>query len=89
MRVTAVEKCLPWVEFMAEYQAHGGAPVSDFRLKFFEIWRPLRNAVLCGNVLYALMQGEADDMDPVTIGLSTFARLQADLAGSLASCLEP
>jgi aminoglycoside phosphotransferase (APT) family kinase protein len=84
----AVEKCLPWVEFMAEYQTRGGLPVSDFRLKFFEIWRPLRNAVLCGNVLYAMMQGEADDMDPVTIGLSTFARLQADLAGSLANCLE-
>jgi hypothetical protein len=30
------------------------------------------------------MRGEADDIDPVTIGLSTFARLQADLAKSLA-----
>ena len=57
-------------------------PESDF-----EIWRPLRNAVVCGTVLHSLMHGEADDIDPVTIGLSTFQRLQADLARSLSSVL--
>jgi len=79
----AVEKCMPWPEFMAEYRAHGGEAVSDFRLAYFEIWRPLRNAVVCGTVLHSLMDGEAEDIDPVTIALSTFARLQADLASSL------
>jgi aminoglycoside phosphotransferase (APT) family kinase protein len=79
----AVEKCMPWDEFLAEYAAYGGGPVSDFRLRYFEIWRPLRNAVLCGTVLHSLMNGEADDIDPLTIGLSTFQRLQADLARSL------
>ena len=79
----AVEKCMPWADFMAEYQKVGGQPVSEFRLRYFEIWRPLRNAVLCGGVLHALMNGKADDIDPVTIGLSTFGRLQADLAASL------
>ena len=79
----AVTQCLPWSEFLAEYQANGGKPVSEFRLQYFEVWRPLRNAVLCGAVLHALMRGPADDIDPVTIGLSTFARLQADLASSL------
>jgi len=43
----------------------------------------LRNAVLCGTVLHSLIHGQADDIDPVTIALSTFARLQADLAESL------
>jgi hypothetical protein len=70
---------------MDEYQKNGGKPVSEFRLNYFEIWRPLRNAVVCGTVLHSLMNGEADDVDPVTIALSTFARLQADLARSLAS----
>jgi len=79
----AVERCMPWDEFMTEYRAHGGEAVSDFRLAYFEIWRPLRNAVLCGTVLHSLMEGEAEDIDPVTIALSTFARLQADLAKSL------
>jgi len=79
----AVEKCMPWPEFMAEYQAHGGKPVSDFRLNFWEIWRPLRNAVVCGTTLHSLLNGEANDIDPVTIGCSTFQRLQADLARSL------
>ena len=85
----AVEKCMPWSDFMAEYQAHGGLPVSDFRLRYFEIWRPLRNAVVCGTVLHSLMNGEAHDIDPVTISLSTFARLQADLARSLEAVTGP
>ena len=83
----AVERCMPWADFMAEYQAAGGKPASDFRLRYFEIWRPLRNAVVCGTVLHSMMKGEADDIDPVTIGLSTFARLQADLARSLATVM--
>lgn len=85
----AVERCMPWADFMTEYCSHGGQPVSDFRLSYFEVWRPLRNAVLCGAVLHALMQGEADDIDPVTIALSTFMKLQADLARSLDSILNP
>jgi aminoglycoside phosphotransferase (APT) family kinase protein len=82
-----VEACMPWAEFMAEYQRSGGSPVSDFRLNYFEIWRPLRNAVVSGTVLHSLMQGEAHDIDPVTIGVSTFTRLQADLAKSLNAIL--
>jgi aminoglycoside phosphotransferase (APT) family kinase protein len=83
----AVEKCMPWEGFMTEYQANGGKPVSDFRLRYFEIWRPLRNAAVCGTVMHSLMNGEADDIDPVTIALSTFMRLQADLARSLHAVL--
>ncbi len=79
----AVERCMPWADFLAEYRAHGGKEVSDFRLRYFEIWRPLRNAVVCGTVMHTLMAHEADDIDPVTISLSTFMRLQADLARSL------
>jgi aminoglycoside phosphotransferase (APT) family kinase protein len=79
----AVEQCMPWADFMAEYQREGGKPVSDFRLNYFEIWRPLRNAVVCGSTLHSMMRGEADDIDPVTIGLSTFQRLQTDLARTL------
>jgi aminoglycoside phosphotransferase (APT) family kinase protein len=80
----AVQRCMPWEDFLAEYYAHGGYPVTEFQLNYFEVWRPLRNAVLCGTVLHSLMHGEADDIDPVTIAFSTFARLQADLAKSLA-----
>ena len=79
----AVEQCMPWNEFIDEYRKAGGLSVSEFRLGYFEIWRPLRNATLCGGVLHSLMHGRADDIDPVTIGLSTFGRLQADLAASL------
>jgi aminoglycoside phosphotransferase (APT) family kinase protein len=83
----AVERCMPWTDFLAEYRAHGGKEVSDFRLRYFEIWRPLRNAVVCGTVMHTLMNGGADDVDPVTISLSTFMRLQADLARSLEGVL--
>jgi aminoglycoside phosphotransferase (APT) family kinase protein len=84
----AVEQCMPWSDFVAEYQSAGGKPVSEFRLNYFEIWRPLRNAVVCGTTLHTMMQGEADDIDPVTIGLSTFQRLQADLARTLDARME-
>jgi len=80
----AVQRCMPWEDFLAEYYAHGGNAVSNFQLNYFEVWRPLRNAVVCGTVLHSLMHGEADDIDPVTIALSTFQRLQADLAKTLA-----
>jgi len=80
----AVERFMPWTDFLAQYYSHGGHRVTDFQLDYFEVWRPLRNAVLCGTVLHSLIHGEADDIDPVTIALSTFARLQADLAKSLA-----
>jgi aminoglycoside phosphotransferase (APT) family kinase protein len=83
----AVERCMPWSDFLAEYRSHGGREVSDFRLRYWEIWRPLRNAVVCGTVLHTLMNGGADDIDPVTISLSTFMRLQADLARSLEKVL--
>ena len=79
----AVQRFMPWKDFLAEYYSHGGSTVTEFQLDYFEVWRPLRNAVLCGTVLHSLMHGEADDIDPVTIALSTFARLQADLAKSL------
>ena len=79
----AVQRFMPWDDFLAEYYSRGGSAVTDFQLDYFEVWRPLRNAVLCGTVLHSLMHGEADDIDPVTIALSTFARLQADLAKSL------
>ncbi len=79
----AVERFMPWADFLAEYYSHGGHLVTDFQLDYFEVWRPLRNAVLCGTVLHSLIHGDADDIDPVTIALSTFARLQADLAKTL------
>jgi aminoglycoside phosphotransferase (APT) family kinase protein len=79
----AVQRFMPWEDFLAEYYSHGGSRVTEFQLDYFEVWRPLRNAVLCGTVLHSLIHGEADDIDPVTIALSTFARLQADLAKSL------
>ena len=83
----AVESFMPWEDFLAEYHAHGGMTVTEFQLNYFEIWRPLRNAVVCGTVLHSMIHGEADDIDPVTIGLSTFQRLQADLANSLAAII--
>jgi len=51
-------------------------------------WTTLRSGGHCETpffaaVLHSLIHGEADDIDPVTIALSTFARLQADLAKSL------
>jgi len=84
----AVERCMSWSEFLAEYQRNGGGPVSAFRLQYFDVWRPLRNAVVCGTVLHSLMQQAPQDIDPVTIALSTFLRLQAEVARSLDAVID-
>ena len=43
----SVEKLMPWNQFLAAYEAAGGAPYSEDSAKFYEVWRGVRNAVCC------------------------------------------
>ncbi len=42
-----VEKLVPWDQFLAAYEAAGGASYSEGSAKFYEVWRGVRNAVCC------------------------------------------
>ena len=43
-----VEQVMPWQEFVDAYCAEGGKVPSAERLRYFDIWRALRNAIYAG-----------------------------------------
>jgi aminoglycoside phosphotransferase (APT) family kinase protein len=83
----AIEKIMPWHDFIAAYRAAGGAEVSVERLQFFEVWRGLRNAALAANVLYDVQHGSLAGLEMAAIAVNTYPRLEAQLAASLANVI--
>jgi aminoglycoside phosphotransferase (APT) family kinase protein len=79
----AVERIMPWADFLARYRASGGPETTDERLHFFEIWRCLRNATLAANMLFDLRQGTAGGLEMAAVAVNTYPRLEAQLAASL------
>jgi aminoglycoside phosphotransferase (APT) family kinase protein len=80
----AIEKIVPWPDFVAAYRAAGGVEISAERLQFFEIWRGLRNAALAANVLYDVQHGSLGGLEMAAIAVNTYPKLEAQLAASLA-----
>jgi aminoglycoside phosphotransferase (APT) family kinase protein len=79
----AVEKIMPWPDFLAAYRAAGGPPVCEDRLRFFDIWRCLRNATLAANTLFDLQRGMAGGLEMAAVAVNTYPKLEAQLATSL------
>ena len=80
----AIERIMPWPEFLAHHRAAGGPEITDERLAFFEIWRCLRNAALAAGVLFDLQHGAVRGLEMAAVGVNTYPRLEAQLAASLA-----
>jgi aminoglycoside phosphotransferase (APT) family kinase protein len=83
----AVERVMPWPQFMQHYYAAGGPPISEPRLEFFEIWRSLRNASLGTRMLRDFIDGAVTGLDSCAVAVNTYPRLEAQLASSLARVL--
>ena len=83
----AIEKVMPWPEFVAAYRAAGGGDVTEERLQFFEVWRCLRNASLAANVLHDVQRGVLQGLEMAAIAVNTYPRLEAQLAASLTRVL--
>ena len=83
-----VERILPWDAFMAAYEAAGGAPVSDARMRFFSVWRTLHLSILTGLARSAFDKGVDRDLRVLAIGHNTFPRQLRDLAGDLTRAVE-
>lgn len=83
-----IERVLPWTEFMQAYEAAGGAPVSDARMRFFGVWRTLHLSILTGLARSAFDKGVDRDLRVLAIGHNTFPRQLRDLAGDLARAVE-
>ena len=83
----AIEKVMPWPDFLAAYRAAGGGDVTEQRLQFFEVWRCLRNASLAANVLHDVQRGVVQGLEMAAIAVNTYPKLEAQLAASLARVL--
>ena len=83
----AIEKVMPWPDFLAAYRAAGGGDVTERRLQFFEVWRCLRNASLAANVLHDVQRGAVQGLEMAAIAVNTYPKLEAQLAASLTRAL--
>ena len=79
----AVERIMPWADFLARYRESGGPEITEERLHFFEIWRCLRNATLAANVLRDLQRGTAGGLEMAAVAVNTYPKLEAQLSSSL------
>lgn len=79
-----VEQTLDWGEFLDIYLAAGGRPVTTAQLDLFAIWRPLRNAVLASTIAHDFRAHEDLDLETAAIALSTFPRMEGQVAAALA-----
>jgi len=41
-----VERLIPWDEFLAAYQAHGGGPYNEEAARYYRVWRGMRLSVM-------------------------------------------
>lgn len=82
-----IERIMPWDEFMAAYEAVGGARISNARINFFTVWRTLHLSILTGFAQAAYAKGVDRDLRIAAIGYNTFPKQLRDLAGDLAKAM--
>lgn len=82
-----IEQILPWDEFMAVYQAHGGPVISETRMKFFQVWRTLLLSFWMGRAHGIFQKGGDQDLRVCTTAFNTYPKQLRDLAGDLAKAL--
>ena len=58
----AIERMMPWVEFVAHYRAAGGQPVSARQVHFFGIWETLRINIALRHVRELYETGATQDI---------------------------
>ena len=57
-----------WDNFLAEYEARGGAPFDEARAAYWGLWLDLRNAVLSGAGIHGFETGQQSDIRMVYAG---------------------
>ena len=83
----AVEKVMPWEDFLSAYLAAGGRPPSDRAMQVLPLWTDVRNLVFGANMSDAFLKGEIRSVQAAAVCLNTYNRLQNELAGKLAGFL--
>lgn len=68
-----VEIIMPWPEFMARYNAHGGCHYSDAQDRYYGVWRFLRNACGCAGTRKVFVESEYNTLK-LAAGVASGAR---------------
>ncbi|MFY9329442.1 MAG: phosphotransferase family protein [Georgfuchsia sp.] len=63
-----VEQLVQWPDFMAMYKANGGKDYADDVVKFFDVWKEVRNAETCLGSLNSLLMPGVDDVKLAVAG---------------------
>lgn len=59
---TSIEKMMPWDEFLAEYERHGGGAYSERAEDYYRVWVAVRNAIYTLRCKAAFYSGENRDI---------------------------
>ncbi|WP_060929985.1 phosphotransferase family protein [Granulicoccus phenolivorans] len=84
----AVERLMPWADFLAHYHAHGGQQVAEEDIQFFSIFSQLRNASLCASVARDVVAGRHTSIDMLVTSIDTFSRMELVLARNLHAAID-
>ncbi|MCG2621293.1 phosphotransferase family protein [Arthrobacter sp. I2-34] len=79
----AVERLVPWEQFMERYRDSGGPEISADRLAFFGVWCQLKNSALAAGVLRDVAAGKINNIDMLVTAIDTHARFEAMLSQHL------
>lgn len=78
-----IEPLMPWEDFLVEYRGAGGAAYSEDRVRFYEVWRDVRNAICCSVAWYGFLSGSYPAMKMAVQGIPLYRRFVRDAAERL------
>lgn len=81
----SVEQVMEWSDFIRIYERSGGHKVTPFQIKYFTVWRAVRNIVLCLRCADSFVRGETRDLGMgagAIWAMPRFERLLLQLIGS-------
>ncbi|MET0985510.1 MAG: phosphotransferase, partial [Steroidobacteraceae bacterium] len=82
---TDVEKVMSWQEFFAAYLSHGGIPVRDAAIRYFEVWADVWRTALAAMCHAGYLNGEHHSYLYGSIGHNEFYNSLDPLCANLAA----
>ncbi|GLR66011.1 hypothetical protein GCM10010909_06890 [Acidocella aquatica] len=81
-----IEKVMSWEEFMVQYLAHGGRPVSDEALHYFQVWSNVWRTSMAASTYAGYARAEHDNFIFATVACHEYYAALDDLAALMARC---
>lgn len=75
----AVVATMPWDDFLGHYHAAGGPPVDAAQLRYFSVWRAVRNSVMALGASALFLDGGSSDLGVGAAALWTMPIFEASI----------